>query len=191
VLTLARGADRDDWGWVTELSALVLWAPTRERALALVEALPVRKQIEVMHEIFHVHDHMRPWASNFDFGAAPAGGEAGARFYRVYRVFRGLAWRLWEGQRDVHEILMALRRESSEAGLDQASEAALLDYCANNALSLYAQRTSGMAVVRLLGQAVRQNGHGSLFATEQVLSHIERTNRLDPKTIADAARTVR
>jgi len=191
VLTLARGADRDDWGWVTELSALVLWPPTRERALALVEALPVRKQIEVMHEIFHVHDHMRPWASNFDFGDAPAGGEAGARFYRVYRVFRGLAWRLWEGQRDVHEILMALRRESSDAGLDQASEAALLDYCANNALSLHAQRTSGMAVVRLLAQAVRQNGHGSLFATEQMLSLIERTNRLDPKTIADAARAVR
>ncbi|UQA60689.1 hypothetical protein [Polyangium aurulentum] len=191
VLTLARGADRDDWGWVTELSALVLWSPTRERALALVEALPVRKQIEVMHEIFHVHDHMRPWASNFDFGAAPAGGEAGARFFKVYRVFRGLAWRLWEGQRDVHEILLALRRESSEAGLDQASEAALLDYCANNALSLYAQRASGMAVVRLLAQAVRQNGHGSLFATEQVLAHIERTNRLDPKAIADAARAVR
>ncbi len=188
VFTLVRRTEREDWAWVSELSALVLWPPTRGRALALVERLSLRRQVEVMHEIFHAHDHMRPWAPNFDFGAVPADARAGASFYRSYRVFRGLAWRLWEGQRDVAEILGALRRESAEAGLDPAWEAALLEYCTSNVLGLYVHRAAGMAVVKLLAEAVRRNDHASLLATRQLLADIERTNNFDAKTLADAAR---
>jgi hypothetical protein len=173
---------------VNELAALVLLPRTRERALELIERLSLRRQVEVMHELFHVHDHMRPWAPNFDLGVVSADARVGLKFYKGYRVFRGLAWRLWEGQRDVEEILSALRRESSEAGLDPAWEAALLEYCVNNVLSLHAHRAAGMAVVKPLAEAVRQSGHPSLVGTHQMLMNIEQMNRLDMRTLLDAAR---
>ncbi len=193
--SLTRGR-RDNWGRVSALAALVLWPATQARALALVERLPIPNQVNVMHEVFHAHDHMRPWATNVDLGAAPAGlaadsagaAGAGATFRRAYGVFRALAFRLWEAQRDVNEIFSALREESRRAGLDAAWEAALLEYCGRNALGLYSQRDIGMPVAMALKDAVRKNGHPSLEALSRQLDYIELQGRLDARTLADAMR---
>jgi hypothetical protein len=191
--TLTRG-NREDWGRVSALAALVLWPATQERALALVERLPIRDQVEVMHEVFHAHDHMRPWATNVELGApvlaeAPGGdAAAGGAFRRAYRVFRGLAWRLWEAQRDVNEIFTALREDAGRAGIDAAWEAALLEYCGRNALGLYSQREVGMAVAMAVKDAVRKNGHPSLATLSKQLDYIELQGRLNARTLADAMR---
>ena len=188
VLDLVERPRRDDWGRVSALTALVLWPDSRSRALALLARLPPQEQVEVMHEVFHAHDHMRPWASNVELdGEADAGGE-GSGFRRAYGVFRGLAWRLWEGQRDLAEILDALRREAGAAGLDAAWEAALLDYCARNTLALYSQRPSGLEVAQALKAAVDRNGHPSLEGLRQTLGYITSRGRLDARTLADAQR---
>ncbi|MCC6557177.1 MAG: hypothetical protein IT372_29855 [Polyangiaceae bacterium] len=185
---LVQRAPRDDWGRVSALTALVLRPASRPRALAVVERLPPRDQIDVMHELFHAHDHMRPWGSNVDLRDAPAPPEAGAAFLRVYRVFRGLAWRLWEGQRDLPEILDALHRESAAAAIDPLWEAALLEYCAHNALALHAQRPTGLEVTRALREAAARNGHPSLDGLRRKLEYILSRSRLDQRILADAER---
>jgi len=193
--SLLRGR-RDNWGRVSALAALVLWPATQERALALVERLPIPNQVNVMHEVFHAHDHMRPWATNVELGAAPAAlaadsekaAGAGATFRRAYEVFRGLAFRLWEAQRDVNEVFSALGEESRRAGLGAAWEAAFLEYCGRNALGLYSQRDIGMPVAMALKDAVRKNGHPSLEALSRQLDYIELQGRLDARTLADAMR---
>jgi hypothetical protein len=191
--TLARGR-RDNWGRVSALAALVLWPTTQARALALVERLPIPNQVSVMHEVFHAHDHMRPWATNVELGAAPEllaaspGEGAGATFRRVYGVFRGLAWRLWEGHRGVDEVLHALREEARRSGIDAAWEAALLEYCSRNALGLYSQRESGMAVAMAIKDAVKKSAHPSLATLSRQLDYIELQGRLDARTLADAMR---
>lgn len=185
---LERGKERDDWGRVGSLAALVLWPATEERALDLVEGLPIREQVDVMHEIFHAHDHMRPWATNVDLGDAPSRGASGASFRRVYRVFRGLAFRLWEGQRPISEVIDALFREAKAAGIGQAWEAALIDYCAKNALGLYSLRAAGMDVVRTLKEAVHRCGHPSLAVLDRQLTYIEAQSTLSARTLADAMR---
>jgi hypothetical protein len=145
-----------------------------------------------MHEVFHAHDHMRPWATNVELGAAPEllaaspGEGAGATFRRVYGVFRGLAWRLWEGHRSVDEVLHALREEARRSGIDAAWEAALLEYCSRNALGLYSQRESGMAVAMAIKDAVAKNTHPSLATLSRQLDYIELQGRLDARTLADA-----
>jgi hypothetical protein len=188
--TLTRG-NRDEWGRVSALAALVLWPTTQARALALVDRLPIREQVDVMHEIFHAHDHMRPWATNVELTAAPPlaqAGDAGAAFRRAYGVFRGLAWRLWEAQRDVDEIFNALREEARRAGIDAAWEAALLEYYGRNALGLYSQRDAGMGVVAAVKDAIRRSAHPSLATLSKQIDYIELQGRLDARTLADAMR---
>jgi hypothetical protein len=195
--TLERGR-RDNWGRVSALAALILWPATQARALALVERLPIQSQVSVMHEVFHAHDHMRPWATNVEIGAPPAAltpapgdvakTSAGATFRRVYGVFRGLAWRLWEAQRNVDEIFLALREDAQRTGIDAAWEAVLLEYCSRNALGLYSQRESGMAVAMAVKDAVRKNAHPSLETLSRQLDYIELQGRLDARTLADAMR---
>jgi hypothetical protein len=187
VFGLIQKAHREDWGRVSSLAALALWPGSRSRALGLIETLPARDQVEVMHEIFHAHDHMRPWATNFDFGDEEPGAP-GAAFRKVYRVFRGAAWRLWEGHREVGEIFAALRSEASRAGISDAWEAALIEYCGRNALGLYSQRAKGMDLVRALKKAVEESGHPSLATLRRQIDHIESQGLLDARTLADAMR---
>ncbi len=196
VFQMARGGKTDDWGRVSALSALVLWPKTQRRAIGFLETLAMRDQVEVMHEVFHAHDHMRPWASNFDLGEAYMAAEPGAepeqsQFIKVYRVFRGMAFRLWEGQREVGEILPELERESEAAGIDQAWRAGLLMYLTRNALGLFSQRANGFEAVGILKDAVIRNAHPSLDLLKTQLVYIESQGRLNARTLADALRMER
>jgi len=188
VLDLTRNSAREDWGRVNAMAALVLFPETRARALSDLFTWPKRDQIDVMHEVFHAHDHLRPWATNYDLEAPKGAPPAAETFVHVYRVFRGLAFRLWENHRDVAECLDAFTAEAERAGLDDAWKAAMLDYFVRNALGLYAQRPGGFVVLPELVAAVRKNGHISLEPLKRQLDYLETENKLDARSLADAFR---
>lgn len=189
VFDLVSRSKRDDWGRINALGALVVWGDTRERALGFVSTLPLADQVDVMHEVYHAHDHMRPWASPFDLDDTVARpGSDAQQFLTAYRVFRGLAWRLWDGNRPVEEALAALESEARAAGLDGAWEAALLRYFANNVLGLYSQRQRGKEVVTILRAAVAKNPHASLDPLRHSLAYLEQQGELNARTVADAMR---
>ncbi|HVK66985.1 MAG TPA: hypothetical protein VM694_21015, partial [Polyangium sp.] len=188
VLDLTLRSPRESWGRVNALGALVLFPETRLRAIEATATLSPRDQVDVMHEVFHAHDHLRPWATNFDLEAPPNASATVLRFVRAYRVFRGVAFRLWEGQREAGETLAALREESRAAGLDPTLEAAMIDYHARNVLGLYAQRPAGFEVVAALVEATRGNLDPSLDPLRKQLAYITAEGRLDARTLADAFR---
>jgi hypothetical protein len=186
VARIAEETTIQDWGKVSVLAALVVAPKTRARALALLQAMPLLERTEVLHEVFHAHDHMRPWASNFDL--SPDDGTEGGELVRVYGVFRGVAFRFWEGQRPPEEVLGALSNEAKRAGISSEWEAAILDYYARNALGLYSNRPAGFALVPILKRAALENGHPSLALLVRRLAYIEAQGRLDQATLADAFR---
>lgn len=189
VLELAEARGGEDWGRISATAALLLWPTTRERALDLVGTLPLADQVDVMHEIFHAHDHFRPWSAGFDFGdLPPATSAGGASFLRVYGVFRGLAWRLWEARAGIPEVLGALEREASAAGIDEPARAALLEYLGRNALGLYSGRSGALDVVRALDEAAARRSEPSLASFRLRLDYLRRAERVDATSLADAWR---
>jgi len=188
VLDVTLGDSHENWGKVSALAALALFPETRARALVAMASFPPREQVDVMHEIFHAHDHLRPWATNYDLVLPKGAPREAEMFVRAYRVFRGLAFRLWEGQREVAECVEGLRADAKAWELDATWEAAMLEYYARNALGLYAQRANGFEVVGALAAAVRRNNHFSLEVLKKQLAYIEMEGRLDARTLADAFR---
>jgi hypothetical protein len=187
VVDLAGRARPGDWGQVHAFAGLAIAPNTRLRAYALLARLPRREQVDVMHEIFHAHDHMRPWASNYALSdSAVAEGES--EFARAYAVFRGLAWRLWEGQRPVEETIEALDREGRKRGLEEEWQVLFLDYYGRNILGLYQNRANGMDIVRPLKQAVESSSHPMLALLRRRLEDIEARGKLDVMTLSDAWR---
>ncbi len=168
VPVLASLADHDDWGRVNALAALILFPDTRLRALALAEKLPRGQQIEVMHEIFHAHDDLRPWSSNYALDARGDG-----EIVRAYRVFRGVAWGLWEGARSPDEVLEGMHRDAEKAGLDPTWEAAFAEYFALNGLNLHQLRADGPAFSRALGRWLRDRGHADLDVYRRVVAAVD------------------
>jgi hypothetical protein len=164
---LASLADRDDWGRVNVLAGLMIAPSTRARALALAEKLPRGQQIEVMHEVFHAHDHLRPWSSNYALDAAGEG-----EIPRAYRVFRGVAWGLWEGARSPEEVLSALRREVEKERLDPSWEVALALYVAQNGLNLHRSRADSVEFSRALGRWLRDSGHTDLEIYRRLVAEV-------------------
>ncbi|MFS8066425.1 MAG: hypothetical protein ACMG6S_08625, partial [Byssovorax sp.] len=164
---LASLADRDDWGRVNVLAGLMIAPSTRARALALAEKLPRGQQIEVMHEVFHAHDHLRPWSSNY---ALDAGGEG--EIPRAYRAFRGVAWGLWEGARSPEEVLSALRRDVEKERLDPSWEVALALYFAQNGLNLHRFRADSVEFSRALGRWLRDSGHTDLEIYRRLVAEV-------------------
>jgi hypothetical protein len=148
----------------------------------------LRDQVDVMHEVFHAHDHVRPWATNYELEAPQNGDPTTEIFIRAYRVFRGLAFRLWEGQRDVQESLAAFSREAEAARLPPDWQAAMLDYFARNTLGLFAQRPAGFSVVPILAAEVRRHSATSLDPLRRQLGYLEAEGRLDARALADAFR---
>lgn len=188
VLDLARHGDADDWGRISSTAALLLFPRTRNRAFEIVTKFSRREQVDVMHEMFHAHDHLRPWATNYEFDLPPDPNPAAQSFLQVYRVFRALAFRLWEGQREPGETVDAFLLESKEAGLDSAWQAAMIDYYSRNVLGLYSQRNKGLQIMVALDQAIQANPHPSLDPLRRQLAFIKAEGKLDARTLADAFR---
>jgi len=188
VLDLARHGDADDWGRISSAAALLLFPNTRIRAFQIVKKFSRREQVDVMHEIFHAHDHLRPWATNYEFEVPPDADPAALSFAHTYRVFRALAFRLWEAQREPGETVDAFLNESREAGLDAAWQAALIDYYARNVLGLYSQRNKGLQIMVALDRAIQQNPHPSLDTLRRQIAFIKNEGKLDARTLADAFR---
>jgi hypothetical protein len=186
VLDLVGGASQEDWGQVNALAGLVVARPTRERAVALLGGLSKREQVDVMHEIFHAQDHLRPWASNYAIDDGPGRGRGPFRL--AYGVFRGLAWRLWEGQRPVPETLAALHAEVLAAGLDAEWEAVLLDYYGRNVLGLWSHRADGLEVVAALKEAIGASREPALELLRRRLDDIEAHGKLDAASLSEAWR---
>jgi hypothetical protein len=165
---LASLSDRDDWGRVNVLAALLIAPATRARALALAEKLPRGQQIEVMHEVFHAHDDLRPWSSNYALDAAGDG-----EIPRAYRVFRGVAWGLWEGARSPDEVLSAMRRSAAKERLDPTWEAAFAVYFAQNGQNLHRFRADNLAFSRALGRWLRDSGFTDLDVYRRLVAEID------------------
>lgn len=188
VLDLAKHSDKDEWGRISSTAALLLFPKTRTRAFDIVTRLSRREQIDVMHEIFHAHDHLRPWATNYEFEVDPDASVAAQSFAHVYRVFRALAFRLWEGQREPGETVDAFMAEAKDAQLDAAWQAAIVDYYARNVLGLYSQRNKGLEIMVALDRAIQANPHPSLNPLRKQIAFIKAEGRLDARTLADAFR---
>jgi hypothetical protein len=183
VVDLARRAPAGEaWAQVDTLAALTVAPATRRRAYALLDALPREIQVDVMHEVFHAQDGLRPWASNYAPDDAGEAAPEGRAFRAAYRVFRRLASRLWEGQRPVEQTLAALGRESREAGLDPEWVALFLSYYGKNMLGLYQSRPGG-EVVRLLQQAVADNPHPALEALRRRLDEVAARGHIGPQSV--------
>lgn len=141
VLRLADRSKKSGWGRVDTLAALVVAPSTRARAVEIVGSLPRADQVDVMHEVFHAHDHLRPWSSNYALEIeGGARGAAAVELMQAYRVFRALAWGLWEGARPWEEVLSRVVREAKETGLDRAWVASFVDYYGRHALNLHQTR---------------------------------------------------
>lgn len=188
VLELARHGDNDDWGRISSFAALLLFPDTRVRALELVTKFSRREQIDVMHEVFHAHDHLRPWATNYEFELPMDASPSAQTFVQVYHVFRNVAFRLWEGQREPIETVDAFSVDAREAGLDAGWQAAIVDYYARNVLGLYSQRNNGLNVLVALKRAMQSNLDPSLEPLRKQLAFIEAQGHLDARTLADAFR---
>lgn len=188
VMDLVTRDGPESWGRISAMAALVVWPGTRSKAIDLVARLPLADQVAVMHEVFHAHDHMRPWASTFELDGAVAESPGAAQFLTSYRVFRGLAWRLWEVHGPAADTLAALEREAAGVALDRAWQAALLEYYANNALGLFSQRAGGIAIVPLLRAATEKNPHPSLDPLRRRLAFLAEQADLDVRAVADAMR---
>lgn len=160
-IRLAHGMDKSNWSRVRVLAALAVAPASRESALEIVEALPVREQIEVMHEVFRAHDHMKPWASSYAIEAGWT-GRSKRPFARAYRVFRGVAWGLWEGVRPAEETLDWLVAASKREGLGDDLRGAMISYYAHHALNLHRVRPSKEAFLRSLWEWLRKNGYGDM-----------------------------
>jgi hypothetical protein len=165
--------------------------------MQLLSSMPRRDQVDVMHEVFHAHDHQRPWATNFALPDGPAAECAGdgcaaphaaTEFLVAYRVFRGLAWRLWEGARPVSESLVALDHELRAAQLDAEWESVIVGYYGRNVLGLYRHRADGLSAVHELLAAPAIARHESLGTLRRRLSYVLSQGRLDAVTISDAWR---
>ncbi len=170
VLHLARGAGTSgasDQGRVDVLAALVVAPATRARAYGILDGLPRRTQIDVMHEIFGAHQHLRPWASRY--ALEEDGAAEGREFRRVYRVFRSVAARLWEEQSPVDQTLAALSREARAARLDPEWGTLLLEYYGTGLLKVYRDRPAAPGAMRLLSRAVEENRHPALDALRRML----------------------
>jgi hypothetical protein len=158
-LELAKGAP--DAYWRVELVTGLLIAPrTRERAVALADGLPLSRQIDVMHELTHAHDHARPWASSYALELPSDAPESvkNARFVRAYRVLRPVAWSLWEAQREPAATVLGLVAGAKEQKLDPEAISAVAGYYERNFWWLYQHRDGGPAQIAALEEALERHG---------------------------------
>lgn len=175
------------WGLIHTLAALTVAPETRARSLEIIATLPLADRVDVMHEVYHAHDHLPPWSAGFVFDDASI-DSAATELTAAYAVFRKLSWRLWEGRRGTAEITGRLVAEARGAGLGADWEAALLAYYGDNLLGLYQHREGGMEVVAELSDVVDARPHPLLVPLQRRLAFLREKNRLDVATLAEAFR---
>jgi hypothetical protein len=151
---MASAEGREDWGRTDLLAALMVAPATRVAAAAVASTLPRRAMVDVMHEVFHAHDNVRPWASSYVLEGIGEASELG----RAYRVFRGLAWGLWEAARPQEEVLGALLRAAARERLDRAWVATFVDYYGRNALAVHQLRADLPALASDLARWMEEHG---------------------------------
>jgi hypothetical protein len=167
------------------MAGLLVFLPTRQQALIAVAKLPINDQIDVMREVYHAHDHMKPWVSNF---ALESPTPIESVFVQVYHVFRGLAWRLWEERSTARELLGHLHQDTQKQHIERAWEAALLEYTARNLLGLLVARSSDITPVTQLRIAVQNNADPSAKTLLRRLEYLEARGNLDAVSMAEAWR---
>jgi hypothetical protein len=147
--------------WAVELVSGLLIAPrSRERAITVADRLPLARQVDVMHELTHAHDHARPWASSYALELAPDAPAAltESRFVRGYRVLRPAAWSLWEAQRDPDETVTKLVDAAKREHLDAEMTSAIAGYYERNFWWLYQHRDGGPEKIAVLEAALEKHG---------------------------------
>jgi hypothetical protein len=129
-----------------------------------------------MHELTHAHDHARPWAASYALDLRGRPEAARTRFARNYRVFHGLAWRLWDAGRAPEDTVEALAREATEQDLDEDSRRAIGLYYLKHYFRLYRTREGGADLVARALDALAAHDLPGLddLATSSELSPAER-----------------
>ncbi len=188
LVDLVQHAKSDDWGAIDAASALIIAPSTRMAGLNLLARMARRDRIDVMHELFHTHDQLRPWTASYGFEVPRGVSSEVSETLRVYAVFRRLSARLWEAQRPVNETLTALDEESQILGLDREWRALLLEYYGRNVLGLYQNRPDGLTALRRVDEAIGSNGHPLLDVLHLRLTDIEAKGKIDAVTLSDAWR---
>jgi hypothetical protein len=126
--------------------------------------MKVRRQIDVMHEVFRAHEsahggvHARGWASNYAIEVPPGAPDEARAFGRAYRVFRPLAWRLWESPAPPADGVDALSAGLDAHPVSPEVKRALTSYYVRNFVALYRTRARGGEQIAELDRALRAAG---------------------------------
>lgn len=166
VLALARDAKPGSYDVTTLLSTLLVKPTSRASALEIVDALPLDRQIEVMHELGHARENTRPWTASYELELPP--GAKPSPFATAYRVFLPMSWRLWEAVQPEMHALDALEREAAVARLAPGVVRALIGYYARNAIWLHVRRQGGAAVIHNIDTWLRAHGYGPVLAFDEI-----------------------
>ncbi|MFO0611350.1 MAG: hypothetical protein U0414_02090 [Polyangiaceae bacterium] len=166
VLALARDAKPSSYDLTTLLTTLLIKPTSRAGALEIVDALPLDRQIEVMHELGHAHENTRPWTASYELelpdGARPS------PFVTAYRVFLPMSWRLWEAVQPEMHALDALEREAAVANLPAGVIRALVGYYVRNSIWLHVRREGGAKVIHNIDTWLRVHGYGAVDRFDEI-----------------------
>jgi hypothetical protein len=158
---LLEGVADDVAGTFSEVllvSGLVVSPETRAAALARAGRMPLRRRIDVMHEIFHAHDSSRPWASNYVLEAPDGASEEARAFVRGYEIFRPVAFRLWEAPAPPDEVVASMAESFAARSIDKETARGIAGYYVRNFVGLHRIRQSGREQVGLLDGALLRAG---------------------------------
>ncbi|NUO48339.1 MAG: hypothetical protein HOV80_05730, partial [Polyangiaceae bacterium] len=120
--------------------------------------MPLRRRIDVMHEIFHAHDSSRPWASNYVLEAPDDASDDARAFVQAYAVFRPVAFRLWEAPAPPDDVVRSLAESFASSSLEPETARGIAGYYVRNFVGLHRIRQSGREQVALLDKALLRAG---------------------------------
>jgi hypothetical protein len=166
-LRLAEAAEGDTFAGVSFMTALLVNATTRERALRIADTLDIDRQIEIMHELAHAHDNARPWSAAYELDL-PEGSTYESGFFRAYQVFMPMSWRFWEATRPATETLDALIREAHKQNLDEKTVRALVGYYVRNVIWIASKRENAGEVMSHVDTWLREHGMGPLLTFNEM-----------------------
>lgn len=158
LLTELAGDPSIRYGRTMALTAMLVAPRTREKAVALADSMPLKMQLDLMHELTHAHDHARPWAATYDLDLSDHPAAAETKFARALQVFHGVAWRLWEAALTPEDTVAALDREAKGLGLDEASRRAIALYYVKHFYRLYKSRQAGGDLILRAFAALEAHG---------------------------------